>query len=155
MSRAAVHVRGDDGGMQKPHGLRAAAVTTTAVLLSALLAGCGGDNRDAGVPVTAVTPMLQAASVRPIPGDFDGGRPDDPVDAGLLRQLAAIEQLGGAQPAAARTTALRILAERDEGWASGQRVEPPAMTEAEFVGRLRTFLAQLSVPATDARNAAA
>ncbi len=33
--------------MQNPRGLRAAAVTTTALLVSALLAGCGGDDLDA------------------------------------------------------------------------------------------------------------
>ncbi|GAB0119857.1 type IV secretory system conjugative DNA transfer family protein [Acidisoma sp. 7E03] len=109
----------------------------------------------AGVPVTAVTPMLQAASARPIPGEFDGGRPDDPIDAGLIKQLTAIEQLGGSPPATARATALRILTERDEGLGRAERVDPPAMTEVEFTERLRTLITQLSVPANGARDAAA
>jgi intracellular multiplication protein IcmO len=108
-----------------------------------------------GGPVTAVTPMLQAASVRPIPGSFDGGRPDDPIDAGLIRRLAGIEQLAGASPAVARTTALRILAERDEGLARAQRLDPPPMTEAAFVEGLRTLLGQLSPSANDIPREAA
>jgi intracellular multiplication protein IcmO len=105
-----------------------------------------------GGPVTAVTPMLEAASAKPIPGGFDGGRPDDPIDASLIRRLAAIEQFGGATPASARTTALRILAERDEGLARAQRVEPPPMTEAAFLDGLRTLMAQLTRSANDIRR---
>jgi hypothetical protein len=109
-----------------------------------------------GGPVTAVTPMLQAASVKPIPGGIAGGRPDDPIDAGLIRQLAGIEQLAGASPAVARTTALRILAERDEGLARAQRLDPPPMSEAAFLEGVRTLLNQLAAPTSDVvREAAA
>jgi len=99
VSRAAVHVRGDDGGMQKPHGLRAAAVTTTAVLLSALLAGCGGDNRDAGVPVTAVRggtgTNLAAQKLDwkdcPAPSEAEGGgTAPSPLPGGTRWQCATL-----------------------------------------------------------------
>jgi hypothetical protein len=103
-----------------------------------------------------VTPMLHAASVRQIPGGFDGGRPDDPIDAGLIRRLAGIEQLAGAAPAVARTTAMRILAERDEGLGRALRLEPPPMTEAAFLDELRGLLGRLAPPANDLpRDAAA
>ena len=99
-----------------------------------------------GMPVTAVTPMLQAASAGPVPGVFAGGRPDDPVDAALIRRLAAIEQAAGQSPAAARGTALRIVTERDEGLSRPRRVEPPPMSEAEFLDRLRSVVARLRRP---------
>jgi intracellular multiplication protein IcmO len=93
-----------------------------------------------GTPATVVTPMLQVASSRPVPGAFDGGRPDDPVDAALIRRLAKLEEMAGASSAAARNTAMRVLTERDEGLAKINRVEPPLMGEAEFLCRLQSLV---------------
>jgi intracellular multiplication protein IcmO len=99
-----------------------------------------------GMPVTAVTPMLQAASTTKIEGTVGTGRPDDPVDATLIRHLTAIEQAAGLPLAAARSSAMRIVAERDEGLAQVRRVEPPPMQENEFLGRLGSVLARLRRP---------
>ncbi|MBN8899837.1 MAG: TetR family transcriptional regulator, partial [Rhodospirillales bacterium] len=99
-----------------------------------------------GLPVTAVTPMLQAASAMPIAGMFTGGRPDDPVDAALIRRLAGIEEVAGLTPAEARGAAMRIVTERDQGLSQLRRVEPPPMSEAEFLDRLRSALARLRRP---------
>jgi intracellular multiplication protein IcmO len=96
-----------------------------------------------GAPATVVTPMLQVASSQPVPGPFAGGRPDDPVDAGLIRRLATVEEMGGATPAAARNTAMRVLAERDEGIGKIIRLDPPLMSEAEFVARLLAIVERL------------
>jgi intracellular multiplication protein IcmO len=96
-----------------------------------------------GTPATVVTPMLQVASSRPVPGPFDGGRPDDPVDATLIRRLAAVEEIAGSSSTAARNTAMRVLAERDEGLAKVNRIEPPFMGEAEFLGRLQSLVERL------------
>jgi intracellular multiplication protein IcmO len=99
-----------------------------------------------GMPVTSVTPMLEAASAAPVAGAFAGGRPEDPVDASLVRRLAAIEQAAGQSPAGARAIALRIVTERDEGLSRPRRVEPPAMSEAEFLERLRAIVVRLRRP---------
>ncbi|MCB8877453.1 type IV secretory system conjugative DNA transfer family protein [Acidisoma silvae] len=96
-----------------------------------------------GAPATVVSPMLQVASSQPIPGTFDGGRPSDPVNATLIRRLATVEELGGATAAAARNTAMRVLAERDEGTAKVIRIDPPLMTEAEFIARLQAIVERL------------
>ena len=96
-----------------------------------------------GAPVTVVTPMLQVASARPVPGLFAGGRPDDPVDATLIRRLATVEEMAGASSAAARNTAMRVLAERDEGLGKSARIEPPTMSETEFVARLQSIVERL------------
>ena len=58
--------------------------------------------------------MLAAASEGPLAGGEAEGPPNEPVDGPLLRGIAAIEGLAGASPASARSTALSILAERDE-----------------------------------------
>jgi intracellular multiplication protein IcmO len=96
-----------------------------------------------GAPATVVTPMLQVASSQPIPGTFAGGRPSDPVNVTLIRRLATVEELGGATAAAARNTAMRVLAERDEGAGKVVRIEPPLMSEAEFIARLQAIVERL------------
>ncbi|MDE1905049.1 MAG: type IV secretion system DNA-binding domain-containing protein [Rhodospirillales bacterium] len=96
-----------------------------------------------GAPATVVTPMLRVASTDPVPGPFAGGRPTDPVDATLIRRLATVEELGGATAAAARNTAMRVLAERDEGSVRINRVEPPLMSEAEFIARVQSVVERL------------
>jgi intracellular multiplication protein IcmO len=93
-----------------------------------------------GMPVTAVTPMLQAASATKIAGGADAGRPDDPVDATLIRRLTTIEQAAGLSLGLARGSAMRIVAERDAALAQVRRVEPPLMQEAEFLDRLRAAI---------------
>jgi ArsR family metal-binding transcriptional regulator len=51
--------------------------------------------------------------------------------------------MGGATPAAARNTAMRVLAERDEGIGKIIRLDPPLMSEAEFVARLLAIVERL------------
>ena len=87
--------------------------------------------------------MLQVASAQPVPGPFDGGRPDDPVDAAVIRRLAAVEELGGGAPAAARNTAMRVLTERDDATAKMSRIDPPLMSEGEFIARLESLVERL------------
>jgi intracellular multiplication protein IcmO len=96
-----------------------------------------------GAPATVVTPMLQAASSQPVPGPFAGGRPADPIDAALVRRLATVEEMGGATAAAARNTAMRVLAERDEGSGRITRIDPPLMSEAEFIARIQSIVDRL------------
>jgi intracellular multiplication protein IcmO len=95
-----------------------------------------------GAPATVVTPMLQVASSQPVPGPITGGRPDDPVDATLIRRLATVEELAGSPAAAARNTAMRVLAERDEGTKTA-RIDPPLLSDTEFVARLQSLVDRL------------
>ena len=58
--------------------------------------------------------------------------PNEPVDARLLRGIAAIERAGGATDASARGAALAILAGRDEALDAIIAVEPPPMRPDVF-----------------------
>jgi intracellular multiplication protein IcmO len=95
-----------------------------------------------GAPATVVTPMLQVASSQPVPGPITVGRPDDPVDATLIRRLATVEELAGSPAATARNTAMRVLAERDEGTKIA-RIDPPLLSDMEFVARLQSLVERL------------
>jgi intracellular multiplication protein IcmO len=109
-----------------------------------------------GTPTTAVTPMLAAASKGPLAGGEAEGRPDEPVDAPLLRGITAIEGLAGASPASARSVALSILAERDEAVRAPMAVEPSPIDAATFRANLEGVirqLAALSGPVADRKAA--
>jgi len=97
-----------------------------------------------GTPMTAVTPMLAAASKGPLAGGEAEGSPKEPVDGPLLRGIAAIEGLAGAAPASARSTALSILAERDEALRAPMVVEPPPIDAATFRRNLEAVMRQLA-----------
>jgi len=97
-----------------------------------------------GTPMTAVTPMLAAASKGPLAGGGAEGPPNEPVDGPLLRGIAAIEGLAGASPASARSTALSILAERDEALRAPVAVEPPPIDAATFRANLEAVMRQLA-----------
>ena len=97
-----------------------------------------------GTPMTAVTPMLAAASKRPLAGGEAEGPPNEPVDAPLLRGIAAIESLAGASPASARSAALSILAERDEALRAPVVVEPPPIDASTFRAKLEAVMRQLA-----------
>jgi len=97
-----------------------------------------------GTPMTAVTPMLAAASKNPLAGGEAEGPPNEPIDGPLLRGVAAIEGLAGASPISARSTALSILAERDEALRSSVAVEPPPIDAATFRANLEVVMRQLA-----------
>ncbi len=96
-----------------------------------------------GRPVTAVTPMLAAASVAPIPGPDTVRQPEQPIDPDLIRELIAIEALAATSAVEAARLATLAVAERDEASARTAKLEPPAMTADVFVRRLGSVLGQL------------
>ena len=96
-----------------------------------------------GTPVTAVSPMLVAASAEPIAGPDADGRPGEPIDVVLVRRLIAIETASGLSASAARAAAMLALTERDEGLLRGAEREPPAMSAEAFVAALRAVLLEL------------
>ncbi|MBV8095893.1 MAG: hypothetical protein JO110_22220 [Acetobacteraceae bacterium] len=104
--------------------------------------GCPNDSSD-GVPITQVSPMLDAASRQQIAGTEPEGKASEPIEAALLESIAACESLGGVGELAARATALRIIGERDQALREIAIVEPPAMMPDELVRRLGVMLARL------------
>jgi hypothetical protein len=108
-----------------------------------------------GSPVTAVSPMLKAASQGPVPGPARTFVSPETSDAALLRHLTTIERLAGAPPIAARSMATAAIAERDEALRHISPVDPPQTTPEAFCGRLRSVTAQLqTLQASDRRQAA-
>ena len=97
-----------------------------------------------GTPVTGVTPMLSAASLVAIGGAETTGLPNEPLDDGLLRAIAAAEMASGAPASSARAAALAILAERDGALAKITAVEPPAMSVETLQGHLRAVMRTLA-----------
>jgi len=97
-----------------------------------------------GTPMTPVTPMLAAASKGPLAGGEAEGPPNEPVDGPLLRGIAAIEGIAGASPASVRSTALSILAERDEALRAPTAVEPPPIDAATFRRNLEAVMRHLA-----------
>ena len=97
-----------------------------------------------GTPVTGVTPMLSAASLVAIGGAEPTGLPNEPLDDGLLRAIAAAEMASGVPASSARAAALAILAERDGALAKITAVEPPAMSVETLQGHLRAVMRTLA-----------
>ena len=97
-----------------------------------------------GTPVTAVTPMLSAASLVAIGGAETTGLPNEPLDDGLLRAIAAAEMASGVPASSARAAALAILAERDGALAKITAIEPPAMSVETLQGHLRAVMRTLA-----------
>ena len=96
-----------------------------------------------GTPVTAVSPMLVAASGGPVSGPQTDMPPEPPIDASLLRRLIDIEATLGVPPAVARGAAIGALSERDLALAASAVVEPPPMPPQAFANLLRSVLTQL------------
>jgi hypothetical protein len=96
-----------------------------------------------GVPVTQVSPMLDAASRQQIGGTKPEGKASEPIDAALLGSISACEALGGVGELAARATALRIIGERDQALREIAIVEPPAMAPDELARRVAVMLGRL------------
>ena len=96
-----------------------------------------------GAPVTAVSPMLVAASVEPIASPDAEGRPGEPIDVTLVRRLIAIETASGLSASAARASAMLALTERDDALLRGAPRDPPAMSAEAFVAALRAVLVEL------------
>jgi intracellular multiplication protein IcmO len=97
-----------------------------------------------GTPMTPVTPMLAAASKGPLAGGEAEGPPNEPVDARLLRGIAAIEGLAGASGASARSAALSILAEHDDALRAPAAVEPPPIDAATFRANLEAVIREIA-----------
>ncbi|MEO8714329.1 MAG: type IV secretion system DNA-binding domain-containing protein [Acetobacteraceae bacterium] len=96
-----------------------------------------------GTPVTAVTPMLRAAALGPIPGPSATEITGETGGAALTRSLIAIERLAGTRPIPARSAAMLAISDRDAALAQIVRIEPPAMTAEAFRGHLRSVLTRL------------
>jgi len=94
--------------------------------------------------MTAVTPVLAAASKALLAGGEAEGPPNEPVDGPLLRGIAAIEGLVGASPASARSATLSILAERDEALRGPMAVEPSPIAAPNFRANLEAVMRQLA-----------
>lgn len=108
-----------------------------------------------GTPVTSLTPMMEAATASRHAGEASSKPPVPPVDAGLLRRFQQMERAAGVSAMAAREIATSIMAERDEALARLERVDPPAMSDAEFVRRLTELIEHLhGIAAAPARKAA-
>lgn len=108
-----------------------------------------------GVPVTSVSPMMEAATAARHGGEASDKPPRPPVDATLLRGLQQIEQAGGIRAVAARDIALSILSERDDALARLERVEPPPIADAAFAGRLLELIGLLRAVRPEAKREAA
>jgi len=96
-----------------------------------------------GSPVTSLTPMLSAASLAVFAGPETAALPHEPVDAGLLRGIAAIERAAGAPEQFVRDVALAILAARDEALEAIALVDPASMTLEEFQRHLDAVIREL------------
>ncbi len=89
-----------------------------------------------GMPVSSVTPMLQAASKAVFAGPDTAAHPNEPVDVRVRHRIEAIEALAGAPQHDVRGIALSILGDRDEALDAIVPVEPPAMTLVTFQAHL-------------------
>jgi hypothetical protein len=96
-----------------------------------------------GTPVTAIFAMMEQACAQPIPARPAKGYPQEPVDKTIARGLLAIEFAHSRDEADARAAATLSMTERDAAMASVIEIEPPAMTEEEFVAALTRLLAYL------------
>jgi intracellular multiplication protein IcmO len=77
-----------------------------------------------GVPVTSVSPMIEAATAARYGGEASDKPPRPPVDAALLRGLQKVEQAGGIPVVAAREIPCRSCpsaAMRWRGWRGSSR----------------------------------
>jgi intracellular multiplication protein IcmO len=96
-----------------------------------------------GTPVTAIFAMMEQAGAQPIPARPAKGYPQEPIDKTVARALLAIEFAHSRDEADARAAATLSMTERDAAMASVIEIEPPAMTEEEFVAALTRLLAHL------------
>ena len=96
-----------------------------------------------GTPVTAIFAMMEQAGAQPIPARPAKGYPQEPIDKTIARGLLAIEFAHSRDEADARAAATLSMTERDAVMASVIEIEPPAMTEEEFVAALTRLLAYL------------
>ncbi len=96
-----------------------------------------------GTPVTAIFAMMEQAGAQPIPARPAKGYPQEPIDKTVARGLLAIEFAHSLDEADARAAATLSMTERDAAMASVIEIEPPAITEEEFVAALTRLLAHL------------
>ena len=96
-----------------------------------------------GTPVTAMYAMMQQASAQPIPARPADGYPQEPIDMTIARALLAIELAHGGDEAEAKAASTLAMTERDVAMASVDEIEPPKISEQEFVACLNRVLAHL------------
>jgi intracellular multiplication protein IcmO len=96
-----------------------------------------------GTPVTAIYAMMKQASAQPIPAQSANGYPQEPIDMTVAQALLAIEAAQGADLAEARAASTLSMTERDMAMANIDEIEPPKISEEEFVGSLNRLLAHL------------
>jgi intracellular multiplication protein IcmO len=96
-----------------------------------------------GTPVTAIFAMMEQAGAQPIPAWPAKGYPQEPIDKTIARGLLAIEFVHSRDETDARAAATLSMTERDAAMASVIEIEPPAITEEEFVAALNRLLAHL------------
>ena len=96
-----------------------------------------------GTPVTALYAMMEQAGERPIPGKPAAGYPQEPIDMTVARGLLAIELAHSGDEAAARAASTLAMTERDVALASIDEIEPPKMSEEEFITCLNRLLSHL------------
>jgi intracellular multiplication protein IcmO len=96
-----------------------------------------------GTPVTAIYSMMKQASAQPIPAQPANGYPQEPIDLTVAQALLAIEAAQGADLADARAASTLSMTERDLAMANIDEIEPPKISEEEFVGSLNRLLAHL------------
>jgi intracellular multiplication protein IcmO len=96
-----------------------------------------------GIPVTVVYAMMNQASAEPIPGRAANGYPQEPIDMKVARGLLAIELAHCGDAAEARAACTLSMTERDVAMASIDEIEPPKISEEEFVVVLNRLIAHL------------
>jgi intracellular multiplication protein IcmO len=96
-----------------------------------------------GVPVTALFAMMQGAGAQPVPTKPSEGYPQEPIDMSLARALLEIERAHGADDADARLAATLAMTERDSAMANIDEIEPPEISEADYVACLTRVIAHL------------
>lgn len=76
---------------------------------------------------TIFSPMMEAAAARPVEEAAEESAPAVPIDAKLYEGIVGLEKANGAEASDARTSALDLLARRDQALRAIEALKPPAM----------------------------
>ncbi|WP_216348734.1 hypothetical protein, partial [Roseomonas sp. TAS13] len=102
------------------------------------------DGTHAEPPVSALSPMLDAAVEGAADGNAEQGHPGASVDPEALPLLTEIERHGGATSAAARRNSLAAIGASQEAGSATSLRSPPPMTAAELRGRIDGIVERLA-----------
>ena len=105
-----------------------------------------------GAAVTTVSNMLARSAHRRAPDSIQASSPPKPSDATTAQAIGLIEQAAGAAPHVALASAVALIADIEHPAIHLVRVEPPAMSPAEFSAALRTLIDQLAQAAITASS---